>query len=58
MYGYSFGWPYVDTDDTEKTDSADAQLSRKHGCDHEYINVGFYSLHMVCRHCDKEEEQK
>jgi hypothetical protein len=24
-------------------------------CAHEYVNVGFNSVRMVCKHCDKEQ---
>ncbi len=26
------------------------------GCDHEYINVGFTSISMVCKKCNKEQK--
>lgn len=27
----------------------------KSACQHEWVNVGFYTLKMVCKHCDAEE---
>ena len=33
----------------------DVQKDTSQECQHEYVNMGFYTIQMVCKHCDKEK---
>lgn len=45
-------------DDYERWEKAEAEAKDKKKCKHEFVNMGFMSLKMVCKLCDKEKDEK
>jgi hypothetical protein len=45
---------FLDSDPWDDLDSQDTTIDQYH-CDHEFVNVGFNTILMVCKHCNMEK---